>query len=101
VTPPSLERIKADGFFDDDVELVPEDQAVMHISPEAVTVISCQSWTVLYNHQADSSAISYDYISRAAGRFGERQAGFADHGGKWWMSWISRQAQPNGGAECG
>lgn len=38
VTPPSLERIKADGFFDDDVQLIAEDQAVMHMSPEAVTV---------------------------------------------------------------
>ncbi|KAI9633217.1 uncharacterized protein MKK02DRAFT_39197 [Dioszegia hungarica] len=40
VTPPSLERIKADGFFDDDVQLIAEDQAVMHMSPEAVTQLA-------------------------------------------------------------
>ena len=38
VTPPSLQTIKEEGYLDDDVQLIPPDQAMMIITPEAVTV---------------------------------------------------------------
>jgi len=36
VQPPSLQKIKDEGFFDDDVKLVPESEASLVITPEAV-----------------------------------------------------------------
>jgi hypothetical protein len=36
VAPPSLDAINAEGFFDDDVKLVPPEQASLVITPEAV-----------------------------------------------------------------
>jgi hypothetical protein len=38
VTPPSLQAIKDEGFSDDNVELVPEQEARLIITPEAVQV---------------------------------------------------------------
>ncbi|WVR03057.1 hypothetical protein IAU60_000046 [Kwoniella sp. DSM 27419] len=36
VTPPSLEAIKEEGYLEDDVELIPADQAHLNITPDAV-----------------------------------------------------------------
>lgn len=36
VTPPSLAAIKEEGFMDDDVALVPENEARINITPEAI-----------------------------------------------------------------
>ncbi|KAK8844735.1 hypothetical protein IAR55_006585 [Kwoniella newhampshirensis] len=36
VTPPSLEAIKAEGYLDDDVKLLPTEEAYLDITPEAV-----------------------------------------------------------------
>jgi hypothetical protein len=38
VTPPSIEAIKEEGFFEDDVVLVPEEEARLVITPQAVQV---------------------------------------------------------------
>lgn len=38
VIPPSLEAIEEEGFMDEAVQLLPEDQARMVITPEAITV---------------------------------------------------------------
>jgi hypothetical protein len=38
VTPPSLQAIKEEGFFEDDVQLLPEQEARLVITPEAVQV---------------------------------------------------------------
>jgi hypothetical protein len=40
VTPPSLEAIKEEGFFEDDVALIPQEEARLVITPQAVQV-SC------------------------------------------------------------
>jgi len=40
VTPPSLEAIKEEGFFEDDVTLIPKEEARLVITPQAVQV-SC------------------------------------------------------------
>jgi hypothetical protein len=36
VAPPSLQKIKDEGFFDDDVKLVPADEAAIVLTPEAI-----------------------------------------------------------------
>ncbi|ORX35114.1 hypothetical protein BD324DRAFT_603993 [Kockovaella imperatae] len=36
VTPPSLEAIKNEGYFDDDIALIPPDQAVLDITPSSI-----------------------------------------------------------------
>jgi hypothetical protein len=38
VTPPSIEAIKEEGFFEDDVVLLPEEEARLVITPQAVQV---------------------------------------------------------------
>ena len=38
VTPPSIDAIKEEGFFEDDVVLVPEEEARLVITPQAVQV---------------------------------------------------------------
>lgn len=38
VTPPSLEAIKEEGYLDDDVQLIPEHEATMIVTPEAIKV---------------------------------------------------------------
>lgn len=38
VIPPSLDAIKEEGYMDEDVQLLPEDQARMVITPEAIAV---------------------------------------------------------------
>jgi hypothetical protein len=40
VTPPSIEAIKEEGYFEDDVVLVPEGEARLVITPQAVQVSS-------------------------------------------------------------
>ena len=38
VTPPALEAIREEGYLDDDVELLPAEEAWINISPEAISV---------------------------------------------------------------
>jgi hypothetical protein len=38
VTPPSLKDIKEEGFFEDDVALLPDQEARLVITPQAVQV---------------------------------------------------------------
>ncbi len=45
VTPPSLSAIKEEGYLDDDVVLIPEDQAALFITPEAIRV--CLSFCLI------------------------------------------------------
>ena len=40
VTPPSLDAIKEEGYLDDDVQLIPTEQATLLITPEAIAVSS-------------------------------------------------------------
>ena len=38
VTPPSLDAIKEEGYLEDDVQLIPEEEAWINITPEAIAV---------------------------------------------------------------
>lgn len=67
VIPPSIERIKEDGFFEDDIQLIPENQAIIHISPEAVTVSCRETEDCQSIRKADPIAISPNYIKRTPG----------------------------------
>lgn len=99
VTPPSLKDIKEEGFFEDDVALLPEQEARLVITPQAVQVglvFVAEEGTC-----ADDVATCIDYFEGTTRYDRQGKAGTAGRSGKWGMSWVSIYNGTYRGAWCG